>query len=150
MRRESKPQSSLSWRVGFRDGMAGTRLPTGDRVAYHSGYLAGLAQRTTQKTMMAVALASVALPPTTPSPRQADTTLAAIDEHRQAWDALTRGSTNCDDWHQAFMTAEAKLVESRPVTADGLMALREYEQEARRRRAPYPSFQPPEYSGGKA
>src|SRR5689334_859441 len=128
MQRKLKPQSR-SWRAGFRDGMGGRRIPTGDKVAYHSGYLAGLAQRTTQKTMMAVALATVALPATAGSPQRVDATLAAINEHREAWTALSEPSTGCESRHEAFMAAEAKLIESRPVTPAGLMALRNYEQE---------------------
>ena len=139
MRRDLKARHR-SWWAGFTDGISGRRPPTGEQVAYRSGYFAGLAQRTSQRIIMVVAVASTALPAAASVGEDQESILTAIDEHRQAWEALSTTNANYEHWHQAFLAAELKLVESRPTTPAGITALRDYDREARRRGRPY---QPP-------
>lgn len=136
---ETENEDPKSWCGGFVDGLAGKRSPREDKTAYRSGYIAGSVQRISKRTMMAVALAIVAVPAASSlaSPGS-DPVLAAIERHRQAWEALNVAGDDHARWHEAVLAAEAELVDTRPTTSAGVEALRAYHQEARYRERSYP------------
>jgi hypothetical protein len=132
-------QDRPSWRRGFADGLAGKRSPRGARAAYRAGYIAGSAQRVSRRTMMAAALAMLAIPDTAALATPAsDPIFAAIEKHRQAWEALNGAGVDQAQLHEAVLAAESDLVATRPSTSAGVAALRAYHHEARRRLYRYP------------
>src|SRR6202046_757061 len=86
---KTERKDPMPWQAGFADGLTGRRSPSEDQRAYRSGYIAGSARRISRRTMMAAALAAVVAPSTgalaSPEP---DPIFAAIEHHRQAWEAL--------------------------------------------------------------
>ena len=125
----------------------GRRSSTENELAYRSGHIAGSAQRISRRTMMAAALATLAAPTSvalaTPEP---DPIFAAIEHHRKAWESL-KSAPHDDDHarlHQAVLTAESELVNIRPTTAAGMVALRAYHREQRRWERTYPAPPPVE------
>jgi hypothetical protein len=145
MEREPESEGHTSWCGGFADGLAGNRSPKGDRTAYRSGYMAGSVQRVSKRTMMAVALAIVALPAASSlaSPG-ADPVFAAIERHKLAWETLTAAGDDHARWDEAVLIAETELIDTRPTTPAGVAALRAYHQEARYRERLY-QHSPDEY-----
>jgi hypothetical protein len=150
---ETEYQDPMPWQAGFADGLTGQRSPSENQHAYRSGYIAGSARRISRRTMMAVALATLVAPGrgalATVEP---DPIFAAIERHRQAWEAL-RSSPHDDDQmrlHEAVLSAESEVVNIRPTTAAGAVALRAYHREHRNRERLYPTPYPPEnWSWGK-
>ena len=131
---EGESENRESWFGGFADALAGNRSPRGDKAAYRSGYIAGSVRRISQRTMMAVALAMVAVPGATLlTAAGSDPVFAAIERHRQAWEALNGAGDDQARWHETLLTAETELVDTRPTTSAGVAALRAYHQEARYR-----------------
>ena len=153
MGQEIEYQDRISWQAGFQDGLAGRRSPRGNKLAYRSGYLAGSTRRISGRTMMAVALATVAIPMTVAvveaSP-EADPVFAAIEQHRQAWQALANAPDDEQGrLHEAVLAAEAQIVDTRPRTAAGVVALRGYHRELRRRYYYAPPLPDPYWGSGK-
>jgi hypothetical protein len=97
--------------------------------------------------MMAAALAIVVAPSraalATPEP---DPIFAAIVHHRQAWEALNSASHDDDQMrlHVAVLEAESEVVNIRPTTTAGAVALRAYHREHRYRERMYPTPYPSE------
>ena len=90
---------------------------------------------------MAVALATLVAPMrdalATP---ESDPIFAAIERHRQAWETL-KGAPHDDDQirlREAVLVAESEVVNTRPTTAAGVVALRTYHREHRYRERMYP------------
>ena len=145
---ETERKDPMPWQAGFADGLTGRRSPSEDQLAYRSGYIAGSARRISRRTMMAAALAIVVAPSraalATPEP---DPIFAAIEHHRQAWEAL-RSAPHDDDQMRlqvAVLDAESEVVNVRPTTAPGAVALRAYHREHRHRERMYPTPYPGEY-----
>jgi hypothetical protein len=144
---ETERQDHTSWQIGFADGLAGKRSPTENQRDYHAGYIAGSARRISRRTMMAVALAMLVVPRSgalaTPEP---DPIFAAIERHRQAWEALTSAPHDDDQvrLREAVLGAESEVVNIRPTTTAGAVALRTYHREHRYRERMYPSPSPSE------
>jgi hypothetical protein len=144
---ETEGPDSSPWRVGFADGLTGKRSPNEDQYAYRSGYIAGSARRISRRTMMAAALATLVAPMSgalaTPEP---DPIFAAIERHRQAWETLTSAPHDADQalLHEAVLDAESEVVNIRPRTAAGAVALRTYHREHQYRERAYP-VPPPQY-----
>jgi hypothetical protein len=137
----------MPWQVGFADGLTGKRSPSEDKRAYCSGYIAGSVRRISRRTMMAAALATLVAPSTgalaTPEP---DPIFTAIERHRQAWEALKNAPHDEDQMrlHEAVLDAESEVVNIRPTTTTGAVALRAYHREHRYREHVYPT----PYQGG--
>jgi hypothetical protein len=147
MRSETERQDLMPWQAGFADGLTGRRSPSEDQRAYRSGYIAGSARRISRRTMMAAALAAVVAPSTgalaSPEP---DPIFAAIEHHRQAWEALNSAPQDADQMrlHVAVLEAESEVVNIRPTTTAGAVALRTYHREHRYRERMYPTPYPGE------
>ncbi len=145
---ETEYQDPMPWQAGFADGLTGRRSPSENQPAYRSGYIAGSARRISRRTMMAAALAIVVAPSraalATPEP---DPIFAAIEHHRQAWEALKSASHDDDQMrlHVAVLDAESEVVNIRPTTTAGAVALRAYHREHRYRERMYPAPYPGEY-----
>jgi hypothetical protein len=143
---EGDCHNSVSWQAGFADGLAGRRSPRGNRLAYRSGYIAGSARRISRLTMMATALATLIVPKTgaVASP-ESDPIFSAIEQHRQAWETL-KGAPHDDDQrlHEVVLAAESEVVNTRPTTMAGIVALRAYHREHLYRERMYP----PPFPGG--
>jgi hypothetical protein len=144
----TKYQDPMPWQAGFADGLTGRRSPGESERAYRSGYIAGSARRISRRTMMAAALATLVAPSSgalaTPEP---DPIFAAIERHRQAWETL-KGAPHDDDQvrlHEAVLDAESEVVNIRPTTTAGAVALRTYHREHRYRERMYPTPYPGEY-----
>jgi hypothetical protein len=140
-----KRQDPTPWQAGFADGLTGRRSPNEDQRAYRSGYIAGSARRISRRTMMAAALATLVAPTSALASPEPDPIFAAIERHRQAWDALESAPHDDDQarLHVAVLDAESEVVNIRPTTTAGVVALRTYHREHRYRErmypAPYPS-----------
>jgi hypothetical protein len=148
MASEMERKDPMPWQAGFADGLTGRRSPSEDQGAYRSGYIAGSARRISRRTMMAAALAIVVAPSrsalASPEP---DPIFAAIEHHRQAWEALNSAPHDDDDQmrlHVAVLESESKVVNTRPTTAAGVVALRAYHRERRYRERMYPTPYPAE------
>jgi hypothetical protein len=147
MESENASNDPMSWQAGFADGVAGRRSPGGNRLAYRSGYIAGSARRISRRTMMAAALATLVVP------RAGDMTSAEfdpiftlIDQHRQAWETLKRTPHDDDlGLHEAVLASEFAVVNTRPTTTAGIVALRNYHREHRYYERFYPIPYPGEY-----
>ena len=77
-----------------------------------------------------------------------DPIFAAIEHHQQAWEALNSASHDDDQMrlHVAVLDAESEVVNIRPTTTAGAVALRAYHREHRYRERMYPAPYPSEYS----
>jgi hypothetical protein len=146
---ETECQDQMPWQAGFADGLSGRRSRSeNQRVAYRSGYIAGSARRISRRTMMAAALATLV-----PARRgalatpESDPIFAAIEQHRQAWETFKSALHDADQMrlHEAVLVAESELVNIRPTTAAGIVALRAYHREHRYRQRMYPTPFPSEY-----
>jgi hypothetical protein len=144
----TKYQDPTPWQAGFADGLTGRRSPGDSERAYRSGYIAGSARRISRRTMMAAALATLVAPSSgalaAPEP---DPIFAAIERHRQAWETL-KSAPHDDDQvrlHEAVLDAESEVVNIRPTTTAGAVALRTYHREHRYRERMYPTPYPSEY-----
>lgn len=144
---ETECQNLMLWQAGFADGLTGTRSPSENEHAYRSGHIAGSARRISRRTMMAAALATLAAPTSVAlATWEFDPIFAAIEHHRQAWETL-KSATHDDDHlrlHEAVLTAESELVNVRPTTTAGMVALRVYHREQRHRERMYPTPPPAE------
>ena len=144
---ETECQDQMPWQTGFADGLTGRRPPNENQRAYRSGYIAGSVRRISRRTMMAVALASLVAPSSGAlATADSDPIFAAIEHHRQAWETF-RGASHHDDQvrlHESVLVAESELVNMRPTTAAGVMALRAYHREHRSRERMYPTPVPGE------
>jgi hypothetical protein len=144
---ETECQDPMPWQAGFADGLSGQRSPSENQCAYRSGYIAGSARRISRRTMMAAALASLVAPSrvalATPEP---DPIFAAIEHHRQAWETLESALHDDDQMrlHAAVLVAEFQVVNIRPTTTAGVVALRAYHREHRYRERMYPTPLPSE------
>ena len=144
----TKYQDPTPWRAGFADGLTGKRSPGESERAYRSGYIAGSARRISRRTMMAAALATLVAPSSgalaAPEP---DPIFAAIERHRQAWETLESAPHDDDQvrLHEAVLDAESEVVNIRPTTTAGAVALRTYHREHRYRERMYPTPYPSEY-----
>jgi hypothetical protein len=103
--------------------------------------------------MMAAALATLVAPTrdalATP---ESDPIFVAIEHHRQAWETLKSAPHDDDQMrlHEAVLVAESEVVNIRPTTTAGVVALRAYHREHRYRERMYPAPFPGEYrSWGK-
>jgi hypothetical protein len=144
---ETKRQDPMPWQVGFADGLTGGRSPSEDQRAYRSGYIAGSARRISRRTMMAAALATLVAPRGALATPEPDPIFAAIEHHRQAWEALKSAPHDDDQMrlHVAVLEAESEVVNIRPTTTAGVVALRTYHREHRHRERMYPTPSPGEY-----
>jgi hypothetical protein len=145
---ETECQDPMAWQAGFADGLTGSRSPSENQRAYRSGYIAGSARRISRRTMMAAALATLVAPrrDALASP-ESDPIFAAIERHRQAWETF-KSATHDDDQmrlHEAVLVAESEVVNIRPTTTAGAVALRAYHREHRYRERMYPTPSPGEY-----
>jgi hypothetical protein len=144
----TKYQDPTPWQAGFADGLTGRRSPGESERAYRSGYIAGSARRISRRTMMAAALATLVAPSSgalaAPEP---DPIFAAIERHRQAWETLESAPHDDDQvrLHEAVLDAESEVVNIRPTTTAGAVALRTYHREHRYRERMYPTPYPSEY-----
>ena len=144
---ETERQDPTPWQAGFADGLAGRRSPSENLGAYRSGYIAGSARRISRRTMMAAALAILVAPSSgalaTP---ESDPIFDAIERHRQAWEALKSAPTDDDlmRLREAVLVTESEVVNIRPKTTAGVVALRAYHREHRYRERTYPSPYPGE------
>jgi hypothetical protein len=144
----TKYQDPTPWQAGFADGLTGRRSPGESERAYRSGYIAGSARRISRRTMMAAALATLVAPSSgalaAPEP---DPIFAAIERHRQAWETLESAPHDDDQvrLHEAVLDAESEVVNIRPTTTAGAVALRTYHREHRYRERMYPTPYPGEY-----
>jgi hypothetical protein len=144
----TKYQDPTPWQAGFADGLTGRRSPGDSERAYRSGYIAGSARRISRRTMMAAALATLVAPSSgalaAPEP---DPIFAAIERHRQAWETLESAPHDDDQvrLHEAVLDAESEVVNIRPTTTAGAVALRTYHREHRYRERMYPTPYPGEY-----
>ena len=144
---ETECQDPKPWQAGFADGLTGRRSPSENQRAYRSGYIAGSARRISRRTMMAVALATLVAPRSGAlATSESDPILAAIERHRQAWETFNSASHDDDQMrlHEAVLVAESELVNIRPTTKAGVVALRTYHREHRYRERMYPT---PYYPG---
>jgi hypothetical protein len=144
----TKYQDPMPWQAGFADGLTGRRSSGESERAYRSGYIAGSARRISRRTMMAAALATLVAPSSgalaAPEP---DPIFAAIERHRQAWETLESAPHDDDQvrLHEAVLDAESEVVNIRPTTTAGAVALRTYHREHRYRERMYPTPYPGEY-----
>jgi len=136
-----------SWQAGFADGLGGRRSPRGNRLAYRSGYIAGSARRISRRTMMATALATLVIPSAGDvASSQFDPILTLIEQHRRAWESLKRVAHDDDQGlHEALLAREFEVVNTRPTTTAGIVALRNYHREHRYHERLYPTPFPGEY-----
>lgn len=144
---ETECQYLFSWQAGFADGLTGRRSPTENERTYCSGHIAGSARRISRRTMMAAALATLAVPTSVAlATPESDPIFAAIEHHRQAWETLKSAPHDGDHvrFHEAVLSAESELVNIRPTTTAGMVALRDYHHEQRRRERLYPTPPPVE------
>ena len=143
---ETKRQDPMPWHAGFADGLTGRRSPSEDQRAYRSGYIAGSARRISRRTMMAAALATVVAPRGALATPEPDPIFAAIEHHRQAWETLKSAPHDDDQMrlHVAVLDAESEVVNIRPTTTAGAVALRTYHREHRHRERMYPTPYPSE------
>jgi hypothetical protein len=143
----------MAWQAGFEDGLTGGRSPSDNQRAYCSGYIAGSARRISRRTMMAAALATLVAPSRDAlATAQTDPIFAAIERHRQAWETLRSASHDDHQMrlHEAVLVAESEVVNLRPTTAAGVVALQSYHREHRHRERSYPPLFPGDYrSWGK-
>ena len=144
---ETECQDPMPWQAGFADGLTGRRSPNENQRAYRSGYIAGSARRISRRTMMAAALATLVAPRVALATPEPDPIFAAIEHHRQAWEALNSASHDDDQMrlHVAVLEAESAVVNIRPTTTAGAVALRAYHREHRYRERMYPTPFPGEY-----
>ena len=143
---ETERKNPMPWQAGFADGLTGRRSPSESQRAYRSGYIAGSARRISRRTMMAAALATLVAPSALATP-EPDPIFAAIEHHRQAWETLKRAPHDDDQMrlHEAVLVAESEVVNIRPTTTAGAVALRAYHREHRYRERTYPIPFPDEY-----
>ena len=143
---ETKRKDPMPWQAGFADGLTGRRSPSEDQRAYRSGYIAGSARRISRRTMMAAALATLVAPRGALATPEPDPIFAAIEHHRQAWEALKSAPHDADQMrlHVAVLAAESEVVNIRPTTTAGAVALRTYHREHRYRERMYPAPYPSE------
>jgi len=144
---ENASHDPVSWQAGFADGVAGRRSPKGNRPAYRSGYIAGSARRISRRTMMAAALATLVVPRAGDvASSEVDPIFTLIDQHRQAWETLKRAPHDADQGlHDAVLASEYAVVNTRPRTSAGIVALRNYHREHRYHERMYPTPWPGEY-----
>ena len=144
---ETERKNPMPWQAGFADGLTGRRSPSENQRAYRSGYIAGSARRISRRTMMAAALATLVAPRVALATPEPDPIFAAIEHHRQAWEALNSASHDDDQMrlHVAVLEAESAVVNIRPTTTAGAVALRAYHREHRYRERMYPTPFPGEY-----
>ena len=142
----TKYQDPMPWQAGFADSLTGRRSSGESERAYRSGYIAGSARRISRRTMMAAALATVVASRGALASPEPDPIFAAIEHHRQAWEALNSASHDDDQMrlHVAVLEAESAVVNIRPTTANGAVALRAYHREHRHRERLYPAPYPAE------
>jgi hypothetical protein len=143
---ETERKYPTPWQAGFADGLTGRRSPSENQNAYRSGYIAGSARRISRRTMMAAALATLVVPRGALATPETDPIFAAIEHHRQAWETL-KSATHDDDQmrlHEAVLVAESEVVNIRPTTMAGAVALRTYHREHRYRERTYPAPVPSE------
>jgi hypothetical protein len=146
---ETERQDPTPWQAGFADGLTGRRSPSENQRAYRSGYIAGSARRISRRTMMAVALATLVAPNRDAlAALEPDPIFAAIERHRQAWETLKSAPHDDDQMrlHEAVLIAESEVVNIRPTTTAGVVALRTYHREHRYRERTYPTPYPGGYS----
>jgi len=138
---ETERQDPTPWQAGFADGLTGRRSSSEDQGAYSSGYIAGSARRISRRTMMAAALATVVAPRGALATPEPDPIFAAIEHHRQAWETLKSAPHDDDQMrlHEAVLVAESEVVNIRPTTTAGAVALRAYHREHRYRERMYPT-----------
>jgi hypothetical protein len=143
---ETERKNPMPWQAGFADGLSGRQSPSEDQRAYRSGYIAGSARRISRRTMMAAALATVVASRGALASPEPDPIFAAIEHHRQAWEALNSAPHDDDQMrlHVAVLEAESAVVNVRPTTAAGAVALRAYHREHRHRERMYPTPVPTE------
>jgi hypothetical protein len=144
---ETERQDPTPWQAGFADGLTGRRSPSENQRAYRSGYIAGSARRISRRTMMAAALATLVAPSKGAlATAESDPIFAAIERHRQAWETFRNASHDDDQMrlHEAVLVAESEVVNIRPTTAAGVLALRTYHREQRYRERTYPTPYPGE------
>jgi hypothetical protein len=143
---ETKRQDPTPWQVGFADGLTGRRSKSEDLSAYRSGYIAGSARRISRRTMMAAALATLVAPAGALASPAPDPIFAAIERHRHAWETLKSAPHDDDQTrlHVAVLEAESEVVNIRPTTTAGAVALRSYHREHRYRERMYPTPYPAE------
>jgi hypothetical protein len=143
---ETERQDPTPWQAGFADGLTGRRSPGESQGAYRSGYIAGSARRISRRTMMAAALATLVAPGVALASPEPDPIFAAIERHRQAWETLNSAPHDDDQMrlHVAVLEAESEVVNVRPTTTAGAVALRAYHREHRYRERMYPAPYPPE------
>jgi spore coat polysaccharide biosynthesis protein SpsF (cytidylyltransferase family) len=81
-------------------------------------------------------------------PRKPDPIFAAIERHRQAWETLKSAPLDDDQvrLREAVLGTESEVVNIRPTTTAGAVALRAYHREHRHRERMYPAPNPGEYS----
>jgi hypothetical protein len=136
----------MPWQAGFADGLTGRRSPGESQREYRSGYIAGSARRISRRTMMAAALATLVAPTGALATPEPDPIFAAIERHRQAWETLKSAPHDDDQMrlHEAVLDAESEVVNIRPTTTAGAVALRAYHREHRHRERTYPAPYPSE------
>jgi hypothetical protein len=146
MESETERQVLTPWQTGFADGLTGRRSPGESERAYRSGYIAGSARRISRRTMMAAALATLVAPGAALATTEPDPIFAAIERHRQAWERLESAPHDDDQMrlHEAVLGAESEVVNTRPTTTEGVVALRTYHREHRNRERMYPTPYPTE------
>jgi len=95
---------------------------------------------------MAAALATVVASRGALASPEPDPIFAAIEHHRQAWEALNSAPHDDDQMrlHVAVLEAESAVVNIRPTTTAGAVALRAYHREHRHRERMYPTPVPSE------
>jgi hypothetical protein len=143
---ETERRDPTPWQAGFADGLAGRRSPNEDQRRYRSGYIAGSARRISRRTMMAAALATLVAPRGALATQEPDPIFAAIERHRQAWETL-KSAPHDDDQvrlREAVLVTESEVVNIRPTTTAGAVALRAYHREHRHRERMYPAPSPSE------
>ena len=143
---ETERQDPMPWQAGFADGLTGRRSPGESQREYRSGYIAGSARRISRRTMMAAALATLVAPTGALATPEPDPIFAAIERHRQAWETLKSAPHDDDQMrlHEAVLDAESEVVNIRPTTTAGAVALRAYHREHRHRERTYPAPYPSE------
>jgi hypothetical protein len=96
--------------------------------------------------MMAAALATLVAPGAALASPEPDPIFAAIERHRQAWETLESAPHDDDQMrlHVAVLEAESEVVNVRPTTTAGAVALRAYHREHRYRERMYPVPYPSE------
>jgi len=97
--------------------------------------------------MMAAALATLVVPRAGDVvSSEFDPIFTLIDQHRHAWETLKRASHDADQGlHEAVLGSEFAVVNTRPTTTAGIVALRNYHREHRYYERMYPTPWPGEY-----